>query len=127
MAQSMTDSLQSGSLPDPRRYFQPVPLEGIWEGRNGELLIVQGNRFRIYPGTAAHVEGYLQTQNDQVVLYNPKEASRRPFDFAEFQGRLVLRDAQGNLYLYRKLWWTDPIQPKAAPSQTPSTGAAGLP
>ncbi len=124
-AQSLSDALQSGSLLDPGRYFQPVPLEGIWEGRNGELLIVQGDRFRIYPGTAPYVEGYLQTQNDWVILYNPKDGNRRPFEFAEFQGRLVLRDAQGNLYLYRKLWWTDPAQ--RLPSPSPRTGGAGLP
>jgi hypothetical protein len=78
-------------------------LEGIWEGRNGELLIVQGNRFRIYPGHAGYVEGYFQLSGDRLALYNPQDDNVRPFEFAESEGRLVLRDDTGSLYLYRRL------------------------
>jgi hypothetical protein len=79
------------------------PLEGIWEGRDGELLIVQGNRFRIYAPSAAHVDGYLMVRADRVALYNPDESNTRVYEYAESQGRLALRDASGQLLLYRRL------------------------
>ena len=92
-------------------------LEGVWEGRNGELLIVQGNRFRIYPGSAGYVDGYLQLSGDRLAMYNPEDADARPFEYAEHQGRLVLRDGTGQLYLYRRLWIDE------QPGQTPAAGA----
>ena len=79
-------------------------LDGVWEGRNGELLIVQGSRFRIYPGSAGYVDGYIQLRGDRLALYSPSDESARPFEFAESEGRLALRDAQGQLCLYRRLW-----------------------
>jgi hypothetical protein len=79
-------------------------LEGVWEGRNGELLIVQGNRFRIYPGSAGYVDGFLKLSGDRLALYNSKDANIRPFEYAESEGRLVLRDQAGGLLLYRRLW-----------------------
>lgn len=78
-------------------------LQGIWEGRNGELLIVQGDRFRIYPGNAGYAEGYLQVSGDRLSLYNPRDAQARPFEYAESEGRLVLRDTAGQVFLYRRL------------------------
>jgi len=81
-----------------------TPLEGIWEGRGGELLIVQGNRFRIYPGNAGYIDGYFQLRGERLAMYNPKNANIRPFEYAESEGRLVLRDEAGTLYLYRRLW-----------------------
>lgn len=82
----------------------PTRLDGVWEGRSGELLIVQGNRFRIYPGTAGFVDGYIQTRGDRLAMYSPADDSARPFEFAESEGRLVLRDVAGQLFLYRRLW-----------------------
>ena len=89
-------------------------LEGVWEGRNGELLIVQGDRFRIYPGNAGYVEGYLRLSGDRLAMYNPEDANLRPFEYAESQGRLVLRDEAGSLYLYRRLWLDQEQRPAAA-------------
>ncbi len=86
-----------------------APLEGIWEGRNGELLIVQGNRFRIYPGNAGYLDGYLQISGGRLAMYNPSDDSARPFEYAESEGRLVLRDASGQLLLYRRLWLNTPL------------------
>lgn len=78
-------------------------LEGIWEGRNGELLIVQGNRFRIYSPGMQRVDGLIQTKDDRLALYNPRDEHAQPFEFAESRGRLVMRDLTGQSYLYRRL------------------------
>jgi hypothetical protein len=92
-------------------------LEGVWEGRNGELLIVQGDRFRIYPGNAGYVEGYLQLSGDRLAMYNPEDANLRPFEYAESEGRLVLRDDAGSLYLYRRLWLDEEQRPATVPAR----------
>jgi hypothetical protein len=78
-------------------------LEGVWEGRNGELLIVQGGRFRIYSPDMQRVDGLLQIRGDRLALYHQEEEHARPFEFAESQGRLIMRDLQGEAYLYRRL------------------------
>jgi hypothetical protein len=90
------------------------PLEGVWEGRNGELLIVKGNRFRIYPGTAGYLDGYLRTSGDKLALYNPEDANIRPFEYAKSEGRLALRDDAGAVYLYRRLWMDAQKTPAAS-------------
>jgi hypothetical protein len=83
--------------------WKPSPLEGVWEGRDGELLVVQGNRFRIYSPTMQRVDGLMQIKGDRLALYNPLDQHAQPFEFAESHGRLVMRDLAGQIYLYRRL------------------------
>jgi len=92
----------------PFRDGWPAPwtasrLEGVWEGRDGELLVVQGNRFRIYSPDMKRVEGLIQIRGERLALYNPQNEHAQPFEFAESQGRLVMRDLAGRDYLYRRL------------------------
>lgn len=117
--QQMTEGMK---MPDAPGSFMPwgTPsrLDGVWEGRNGELLIVQGNRFRIYPGASHYVDGYIQLQGDRLALYNPGNEHIRPFEFAESEGRLAMRDPSGSLFLYRRLWLEQPAESTAAPQVT---------
>jgi hypothetical protein len=83
--------------------WKPSRLEGVWEGRDGELLIVQGNRFRIYSREMQRVDGLIQVRGERLALYNPLDEHAQPFEFAESQGRLVMRDFAGQIYLYRRL------------------------
>ncbi|MCG6860574.1 MAG: hypothetical protein LJE70_04740 [Chromatiaceae bacterium] len=83
--------------------WTPSRLEGVWEGRSGELLIVQGNRFRIYSPAVQRVDGLMQIRGDRLALYNPLDQHAQAFEFAESQGRLILRDLAGQVYLYRRL------------------------
>jgi hypothetical protein len=92
------------------------PLEGVWEGRNGELVIVQGNRFRIYSGTSGYVDGYVQVRDGLLAMYTPGEEQARPFEYAESQGRMILRDEAGEVYLYRRLRLDDPQSDFAPPA-----------
>jgi len=87
--------------------WQGTMLEGIWEGRDGGLLIVQGYRFRLYSPHGGYVDGLIQQRGDRIALYDPSSDTARPYEFAEQQGRLVLRDANGQVYLYRRLWMDD--------------------
>jgi len=73
-------------------------LDGIWEGRDGGLMIIRGPRFRLQ----------IQRRGDRIALFEPSTESVRAYEMAEQQGRLVLRDAAGNTYLYRRLWLDEP-------------------
>lgn len=78
-------------------------LEGVWEGQNGELLIVQGARFRIYSPSMQRVDGLIRIQGERLALYNPQDEHPQPFEFKESRGRLIMRDLTGQSYLYRRL------------------------
>jgi hypothetical protein len=96
--------------------WRSTNLDGVWEGRDGGLLIVQGPRFRLYAPNHAHVDGLIQQRNDRIAMYTPQDDVARPYQFAEQQGRLVLRDANGQVYLYRRLWLDQPL-PSPAPDK----------
>jgi hypothetical protein len=87
--------------------WQRTALDGIWEGRGGSLLIVQAHRFRLYASQGGYVDGLIQQRGDRLALYDPQQDTARPFEYAEHQGRLVLRDPEGQVYLYRRLWLDD--------------------
>jgi len=80
------------------------PLDGVWEGRDGGLLIVRGKRFRLQAGHGGHVEGFIRREGERLAMYEPSTGSVRVYDLAISQGRMVLRDTAGTTYLYRRLW-----------------------
>jgi hypothetical protein len=86
------------------RGFSPTTLDGVWEGRDGGLLVIQGHRFRLQSARGGHVEGLIQQRGNRLALYEPASEVARPYEFIEEQGRLILRDAEGQIYLYRRLW-----------------------
>jgi len=83
-------------------------LQGIWEGRDGELVVVQGERFRIYSSQGLSLDGWVRVQGDRLAMYVPGEAQARGFQFSESRGRLLLRDRDGQVYLYRRLRLDEP-------------------
>jgi hypothetical protein len=84
--------------------WQQTSLDGIWEGRDGGLLIVQAHRFRLYSAQGDYIDGLIQQRGDRIAIYDAERDVARPYEFAQHQGRLVLRDAGGQVYLYRRLW-----------------------
>lgn len=104
-----------GGWPMP---WAPSRLEGVWEGRNGELLIVQGDRFRIYAPDVQRMDGLIRISEDRLALYNPMDEQARPFEYAESEGRLAMRDATGEIYIYRRLR-LDGLAPHLSPPVEP--------
>lgn len=104
------DPLWTFGLPERWQAFgglfrwRSTTLEGVWEGRDGGLLIIQGYRFRLYQPGSGHRDGFIQQRGDRVALYNPLTGVALPYESAQQDGRLVLRDAAGQLFLYRRLW-----------------------
>lgn len=78
-------------------------LEGLWEDNQGGLLIVQGGFYRLYSACRGYIEGEIRVRTDRVELSNRTENFTQTFEFALDQGRLALRDQNGQLYLYRRL------------------------
>ncbi|MBK5930943.1 hypothetical protein [Halochromatium salexigens] len=83
-------------------------LDGIWEGRDGGLMILRQPRFRLHAAQGGHIEGLFQHRGERIAFYEPTTESVRAYELAEQQGRLVMRDAAGNTYLYRRLWLEAP-------------------
>lgn len=113
--------------------FNTAPLDGVWEGSGGDMLIVQRGRYRIYAPQDQYVDGLLQLQASQVALYNSQDGHTQIFDFATQDGRLALRDSSGQVYLYRRFGETTPTSPLTQttpplkitpmPPTTPSTAS----
>ena len=76
-------------------------LNGVWMGRAGEWLLIKAPYFRLMSGRGQHLDGMFRLRDDLLIMQT--QQSDRPwlYEFAEDQGRLVLRDRQGNLFLYR--------------------------
>jgi len=97
MQQMMRGMGSSYNLP-----FPSPSLDGVWRGRAGEILVIQGNRFRVYADSTRFTEGELRIQGNELWLHNPKSNTTQRYEYAEHEGRLALRDAQGQLLLYRR-------------------------
>lgn len=84
------------------------PLEGAWESPTGELLLIEGPRYRMYAGESRHLDGQLRIEGDRLLLSNPEQRSAQRFEFITQEGRLMLRDDNGQIYLYRRIFNTHP-------------------
>jgi hypothetical protein len=83
--------------------FLGSQLNGVWLGRNGEVLIIAGNQFRIQAGRDRAVQGQLRVQGNRLWLLNSQTQRVNEYEFANHEGRLVLRDSYGQLLLYRRV------------------------
>ncbi len=104
------DPIQTFSFPKPQAQLR-LPgsksghvLDGLWEDREQGLLIIHGSRFRICQPRSGSIDGIIEQRDNRVILYNPNNRQARLYEFALFEGRLVLRDPEGQLLLYRRLW-----------------------
>ena len=75
----------------------------MWLGRSGELLVVRDGRFRIYLNRDRHRQGKLRILGKSLYMHDPRTKTTNKYEFATQKGRLVLRDADGQLLLYRRL------------------------
>ena len=78
-------------------------LDGIWQGRDGEIVLVMYGHFRIYADAENYRDGMYQINQELLTLYDPQTGTRKSFEYALSEGRMVLRDENGQLLLYRQL------------------------
>lgn len=82
---------------------QQSPLDGIWQGQGGELVLVMYGHFRIYANADAYRDGRYEVRDQRIIMQDPQTGATRAFEFALSEGRLVLRDKDGQLLLFRQL------------------------
>ena len=79
-------------------------LDGNWQGRSGELLAVSNGRFRIYQDRDHYQEGRIEVQGSGLLTMSNHDGNvTRSYEYAVHEGKLALRDADGNLLLYRRV------------------------
>ncbi|MCW8890753.1 MAG: hypothetical protein OQL20_08865 [Sedimenticola sp.] len=84
----------------------PSPLNGSWQGEGGEILVIRNERFRIYLDRSNYREGLMAWPHPQMIVLKDLESGQiRPYEFAESEGRLLLRDPAGNLLRYIRMGW----------------------
>ena len=67
------------------------------------MLTISQGRFRVYQGRDQYREGSITLAGNYLTMTPDGVAQGRVYEFAEQEGRLVLRDETGNLLLYRRL------------------------
>jgi hypothetical protein len=78
-------------------------IDGAWASNSGERLTLRGGRFRLEAGSGQRIDGIFQLQGARLALYQPRLHQGWVYDYAAHEGQLVLRDAQGQLFLYRRI------------------------
>jgi hypothetical protein len=83
--------------------FSDGSLNGIWEAAGGGLLIVAGGNYRLYAPNWAFVDGILQVAGGRIRMMSRRAGFSLEFEYALDQGRLAMRDSNGQVYLYRRM------------------------
>ncbi|MDJ0807158.1 MAG: hypothetical protein QNJ78_10035 [Gammaproteobacteria bacterium] len=104
--QGITGNIQPPHLAPPQ-----TPLDGIWQGQGGEMVLVMYGHFRIYASADAYRDGRYTVGEERITLYDPQTGAQRSYEYALSEGRLVFRDREGRLLLFRQL--PIPIPPYA--------------
>ncbi|MCB1857642.1 MAG: hypothetical protein KDI63_05190 [Gammaproteobacteria bacterium] len=82
---------------------QSSPLNGAWLGQTGERLLIRDGRFHLSRYTRGSREGYLRILDSSRVLLTPSSGGNAvAYEYAIKDDRLVLRDPQLNLLLFRR-------------------------
>ncbi|MCB1758279.1 MAG: hypothetical protein KDI68_00675 [Gammaproteobacteria bacterium] len=80
------------------------PLQGRWIDPQGHQLEVAGERFTIARSPNSSSGGRIQIGDQHMLtLYPSGDAQGRRYEYAVQDGKLALRDEQGNLLLFRRV------------------------
>jgi len=76
-------------------------LDGSWQGSANDVLIIRGDKFRLYVNPKQFRDGYISVNGNQLTMILPSEKTQKVFEFAEFNGQLALRSQQGIIIRYQ--------------------------
>ncbi len=108
--------LLDGYPPAPAYYRSTAgrsPLDGVWLGRNGEIVLVMYSHFRIYASAEVYRDGRFAIIGDRLVMYDPRSEYRMVFDYYLEQGHMLLRSETGAVLAFKQL--PIPIPPNSRP------------
>jgi len=89
-------------------YYSPPPAEyvltGRWQGRGGAVMIIRQGWFRIFRTKNKFRDGRIMiTDATHFELIDLQTGSVRYYEFAESEGRLILREPNGGILLFRRI------------------------
>lgn len=79
------------------------PVDGIWLGGGGELVLVMYGHFRIYADTDVYRDGRFVISDDRLLMYDPASERRMVFDYYLEDGRMLLRGEWGDILVFKQL------------------------
>jgi len=88
-------------------------IEGKWRSRDGMIMEVHHGYFKMYyPNRPREVRGGLIRIKDRWLAIHEKSRNfTRQFEFGYKDDRLVLKDTNGNLMLFKRMTdWLNPLQ-----------------
>ena len=65
--------------------------------------MIRDGLFRIYITRDRYRQGKLRFRGNTLYMHDPRTGATKKYEFATHKGRLVLRDAEDRLLLYRRL------------------------
>jgi hypothetical protein len=89
-------------LPAGRAGSSATPLEGAWQGTNGEVLQFRGDRFRLVAPGQGEVKGTCMVYGDRLVAYVPDADTARLYRYELRGSLLALADEEGQVLLFRR-------------------------
>ena len=111
---------QTGSLPQLTPPLSPV--DGIWLGRGGEIVLVMYGHFRIYASAEVYQDGRFEIHGNRLIMQDLQSDRRMIFQYYLEDGRMILRNAAGDLLLFKQL--PIPIPPYTLMGSPGETGEA---
>ncbi len=79
------------------------PVDGIWIGRGGEIVLVMYRHFRIYASSETYRDGLFEILGDRLIMYDPQSDRRMVFEYYLDDGRMTLRNEWGDVLLFKQL------------------------
>ncbi len=85
------------------------PVDGIWVGRGGEIVLVMYGHFRIYASADIYRDGRFEILGDRLIMYDPESDRRMVFEYYLEDGQMLLRNEIGTSLMFKQL--PSPIPP----------------
>lgn len=76
------------------------PFDGVWQGVGGEILEINGNRFRLNAGPDRQGSGTLTLAGDRLIWQIMPAGTAVEYEWVMSGGRFVLRDASGQTLFF---------------------------
>lgn len=113
----------TGPYPAPPHYAtQPgSEVDGIWIGQGGEIVLVMYGYFRVYADTETYRDGRYRIDGDLLHMHDLAHGTTQTYQYALDSGRMIMRNRQGVLLLFKQL--PIPIPPQtllSAPQPQPA-------
>ncbi len=80
-------------------------LNGIWQALSGDVIaIYNNNRFLWSDGLKRHLAGRIIIRGKQFFAYIPAKQTTLTFEFYMEPGQFVVRDKQGRIYAFKRIY-----------------------